>query len=192
MHATSDRMFRLSKDLKRIVQKIRVDSPIDGSMWNEVMDIVEMFHTSLYEEEAKERDNDMKKAIRNFRGLCVNEKHKVLEYLECMLSPFDFDTHIADKCLYVNIHIREDKYARLQKLSEYYDDTPKRLYVTLSIDECTGEKYNGSIAVYTGKDAIKQKKMIDTIYDNFWILPPNRDATEDKKYQKYSNGCDED
>lgn len=181
MHATSERMFRLSKDLKRIVQKIRVDKPIDGSLWNEIMDIVEMFHTSLYEEELKERDNDLKKAIRNFRGLCIDDNHEVLEYIECMLSPFDFDTHIADKCLYISIHIRNEIYEELKHLSNYDNDTPMRLYVTLRIEKCVGEKYSGSIAIYTGNNAEKQKTMINTIYDNYWKLPERKDAKKDKE-----------
>lgn len=187
IHATSERMFQLSKDLKRIVQKIRVDNPVDGSIWNEIMDIAKMFHLSLYEEDAKEMDNYLKKAIRNFRGLCVNKNHSILEYIECMLSPFDFDTHIADNCLYINIHIKDDKYNELKKLSEQGDNTPNRLYVTLKINNSADERYAGKIAVYTGDSAEKQAKMITTIYDNYWILPEEKDNEEFRKKDKEKN-----
>lgn len=168
IHTSSNEMLRLSKDLKKIVQKIRVNEPVDSSIWHEIIDIVQLFHNSLYKEDAIETNSEQKKAIRNFKSICAAENKELLEYIECWLSQFNFDTHITENCLFINIHIREHIYKILKSKTGLKDHTPYRLYITLEIRNCENNRYDGAIAVYTGKDKIKQKIMIETIYKNFW------------------------
>ncbi len=179
MHTSSNEMLRLSKNLKKIVQKIRLNEVVDGSIWFEIIDIVQLFHYSLYKEDVTEMNSEMKKAIRNFRGICADENKELLEYLESWLSQFNFDTHIAENCLFINIHIREEVYKTLKSKTGLKNSTPYRLYITLQIENSEDNKYNGRIAIYSGKDRSKQKVMIETIYNNFWKdHDPERNKTD--------------
>lgn len=173
MHTTSDRMLRISKDLKKIVQKIRVEDPVDGSIWSEIIDIVQVFQSSLYNEDAieLEKNSELIKALRNFKGICAGENQELLEYIECALSQFNFDTHIADNCLFINIHIRDSVYKNLQSITGLNDKTPYRLYVTLKIENQINDKCEGFIAIYTGKNTDKQKIMANAIYNYYWKDP---------------------
>lgn len=175
MHVTSDKMLRLSKDLKKIGLKLRVDNEVDGHIWPEIIDIVQVFQSSLYEREDNELDSNIRKAIRNFGAIRLDEKNEpvkfVLEYVECMLTQFDFDTHIDKNCLYINIHIREQAYKQLKTLSQLKSKTPYRLYVTVNVEKNIGNKYEGGIAVYSGKNRNKQEKLIKAIYEYFWREP---------------------
>lgn len=175
MHVTSDKMLRLSKDLKKIGLKLRVDNKVDGQIWPEIIDIVQVFQSTLYEREDYEIDSNLIKAIRNFGDIRLDEENApikyVLEYVECMLSQFNFDTHIGENCLYINIHFREQAYKQLKSLSQLKSKTPYRLYVTVNVEKNIGNKYEGCIAVYSGNSRKKQEKLINTIYENFWREP---------------------
>ena len=168
IHTSSNEMLRLSRDLKIIVQKKRINEPVDSSIWHEIIDIVQLFQVYLYNEDALETNSEIKKAIRNFKDISAVENKELLEYIECWLSQFNFDTHITENCLFINIHIREHIYKILKSKTGLKDKTPYRLYVTLEIRNCENNRFDGAIAVYTGMNRKKQKIMIETIYREFW------------------------
>lgn len=149
MHSDSKDMLIVSKNLKCILQKIKVSDRVDGSIWNELMNIVNVFHNSLYVNEPRVVDKDMRKAIRNFSSLCVDENYKVLEFIECLLSSYQFDSFIIGKCLSYCIHIKEKP--------EHNQIVFKKLYVTVCITECVGgDTYNGTIAIYNNRKDDKE------------------------------------
>lgn len=171
MHANSQEMLRLSVDLKRIIQKIKVEQPVGSSIWKEVIDIVRMFQFSLYEKQSMENDSNMNKALRNFSGLCTDENHTVLEYVECMLSDFHFDSFIADDCLFLSLPI-QPRVRRSIRINEcIIGKIPKRLYVTLKVNQKSEKSlYSGSISIYCG-DKTNEKKTMDVIYNKYWFIP---------------------
>lgn len=163
MHTDSTDMLKLSKNLKYILQKIKVQERADSSIWNELMEIVNIFHRSLYADDYREMDSNMRKALRNFRGLCVEKEFEVLEFIECLLSSYDFDSFIAGKCLFYNIHTLQS--VRKEK------EIPVNIYVTLRIDKTNDDQtYSGIIALYSKDDKYSslQKMMNDP---SLWIAP---------------------
>lgn len=171
IHATSREMFLLSKNIKRIVRKIKVNNPADSSIWQEVIDIVSLFQNSLYGERTLDNDDVcMKKALLNFSGLCSGDHNEVLEYVECMISDFKFDSFIVDRCLFVSIPISLHVQRKLKHIKGFVDNVPKRLYVTLQLDEKINERYRGQLVIYCGKKP-KEQELIDIIYDKYWQFP---------------------
>lgn len=142
MHADSEDMLVISKNLKYILQKIKVKERADGSIWNELMEIVNVFHHSLYVNKERKVDSCMRKSLRNFSGLCVDENYEILQFVECLLSSFHFDSFIAGQCLFYSIPVKK-----------YYvknRNVPRKLYVTLRIDKITDDMhYSGIIAIYS-------------------------------------------
>lgn len=170
MHADSQEMFRLSENLKRIIRKIKVDYPVDGSIWKEVIDIVRMFQFSLYEKQSMDNNSYMNKALRNFSGLCTEEHHEILEYVDCMLSDFHFDSFIADRCLYLSIPIQSRIWWALRLKNYKVRKIPKRLYVTLEIDNEVNGFYDGQVVIYCGKNS-EDGEILTTIYNQYWQSP---------------------
>ena len=163
MHTDSKDMLKLSKNLKYILQKIKVQERAESSIWNELMEIVNIFHRSLYADDYREMDSNMRKALRNFRGLCVDEEYEVLEFVECLLSSYDFDSFIAGKCLFYNIHTLKSV-LKEKKI-------PDNIYVTLRIDKTNDDQtYSGIIALYSKEDkyTLLHNMMKDT---SLWKVP---------------------
>lgn len=179
LHANSEEMFLLSKNLKRIIRKIKVNNPADSSIWKETIDIVSLFQNSLYGEKSLENDSNMTKALLNFSGLCTEKHHEVLEYVECMISDFQFDSFIADKCLFVSIPISSHIRRELKLRTKFKANVPKKLYITLQIEKENGEGYNGTVAIYCGKKP-EELELITTIYNDYWQSP---------KYPRWKKDC---
>lgn len=166
-----------------------MDSP-NSSLWAEVISIVHMFQASLYEGETFVEDSQLTKALCNFSSLGTNEHQKVLEYVECMIYSFGFDTFISDRCLFVSIPLRQEAFDDIQDVAVngYSTDVPRRLYVTLKIDEGIDQKYEGAIVVYCGRKEHEQR-LIEKIYNypnnKYWI-DPNTDKRKKSDFIKYT------
>lgn len=166
MHANSEDMLIVSKNLKFILQKIKVKEHADGSIWNELMEIVNVFHRSLYVNDERELDSNMHKALRNFSGLCVDEDYEVLEFIECLLSSHRFDSFIVGKCLFYSIPVKKQFHG--------FHILPKRIYVTIRLEKTLKKKqYSGIIAIYCKK---KQIKLLDNILKDpkLWLAPKDK------------------
>ena len=163
MHANSEDMLIVSKNLKYILQKIKVKDNADGSIWNELMEIVNVFHHSLYVNDNRDLDSNMHKALRNFKGLCIDENYEVLEFIECLLSSHRFDSFIAGKCLFYSIPVKK------QFVKNY--GLPQRIYVTIRIDSSHEENlYSGIIAIYCKEDlTIMLRNMFND--PDLWLAP---------------------
>lgn len=145
MHTNSEDMLTISKNLKFIVQKIKVQENDYGSIWNELMEIVNVLHNSLYTNNVRKLDSNTRKSLRNFRSLYIDETYQVLEYIECSLADYKFDSFIAGKCLFYSIPVK--------KKHKNKNILPKRVYVTLKIDVINSDNtFNGIIALYCGNN----------------------------------------
>ena len=169
MHANSEDMLIVSKNLKFILQKIKVKEHADGSIWNELMEIVNVFHRSLYVNDERVLDSNMHKALRNFSGLCVDEDYEVLEFIECLLSSHRFDSFIAGKCLFYSIPVK--------KQFIKHNGLPRRIYVTIRIDETQVEEpenlYSGIVAIYCKKGYFN---VLSNLFDDpkLWLAPKDK------------------
>ena len=144
MHTDSVDMLTISKNLKFIIQKIHIKDRVDGSIWKELMEIVNVLHNSLYTDNVRKLDSNTRKALRNFSSLCVDENYEILEYVECLLSDYKFDSFIAGKCLFYSIPVKKNQ--------RIWNHIPKRVYVTLRIDRKNpDDTFDGIVALYCGK-----------------------------------------
>lgn len=182
MHASSKELYELSKNLKAIILKIKTEDTPNDSLWNEVTNIVRQFQASLYDGETFLKDSQLTKALCNFSGLCTQEHHEVLEYVECMISDFGFDTFILDRCLFVSIPVKPQIIKEIQKNAGFVGEMPKKLYVTLKIDGDVNQRYEGLFAIYYGRKE-EEQKLIDTIYKEYW-LNPNTERRQKSDYKK--------
>lgn len=166
MHSKSKDMLIISKSLKGIIRKIKYEERVDASIWNELMQIVNIFQQSLYLDESYEIDKDLRKAIRNFSNLSVERENKDLEKVECMLLSYHFNSFISDKWLFYDIPIK-------RRVSVKYG-LPDNVFVTLEFDNGKeNHKHTGRIAIYLKNDA---KNNIDIIYNEkngLWVEPEN-------------------
>lgn len=162
MHADSRNLLIVSKNLKYILQKINVQERADGSIWNELMEVMNVFHHSLYIDNEREIDTNMRKALRNFSGLCVDENYEVLQFIECLLSSHNFDSFISGKCLFYSIPVKK-KYNK-------HENMPHRIYVTIRIDLVKNSLFSGIIAIYCPKG---QFEKLRTLMNNprLWLAP---------------------
>lgn len=163
LHADSEDMLTISKNLKGIVRKIKYEERVDGSIWYELMQIVSVFQHSLYIDDDRKIDVNMKKFIRNLSSLCVDDTDELLEKIECMLLSYSFNSFISAHCLFYEILVKRE-------VSTKYN-LPNRVYVTLKIDkESTDEQCTGLIALYMKE---KSQCNIDKIYKNNELWAPN-------------------
>lgn len=184
MHTESKDMLIVSKNLKAILQKIRISEHADGSIWNELMIIVNVLHNSLYSDESRAMDSDMRKALRNFNGLCVDDSYQVLEFVECLLSDYKFDSFIANRCLFYNIRVKKQ-----MRVNEK-EKIPKRIYVSLRIDKCnTNGTFGGIVALYCEKN---HEDLIENIIEKpkYWKGPkiPLYNESDIDSNKLYSQG----
>lgn len=188
MHSSSEELYILSKNLKGIILKIKTKDSPDSSLWDEVINIVRMFQASLYNGDSFVNNSQLTKALCNFSGLCTNEHQKVLEYVECMIYGFGFDTFISDRCLFVNIPVRQEAINEILKTSKenYSGIIPNKLYITLKIENEANSKYDGFIAVYYGRTE-KDQKLIEHIYNyaqNKYWLDPNTETRKKSDFKQ--------
>ena len=156
MHTDSVDMLTISKNLKFIIQRIQIKDRVDGSIWKELMEIVNVLHNSLYTDNVRKLDSNTRKALRNFSSLCVDENYEILEYVECLLSDYKFDSFIASKCLFYSIPVKKNQ--------RIWNHMPKKVYVTLRIDcKNSDDTFNGIVALYCGKG---EEGLIDKIIKN--------------------------
>ncbi len=175
MHADSKDLLAVSKNLKYILLKIKVQERADGSIWTELMEIVNVFRHSLYIDDQRQTDSDMRKALRNFSGLCVDENYEVLQFVECLLSSYHFDSYIIGKCLFFDIHTKKNYIM--------HRDYPSRIYVTLRIDDVTDDLYSGIVAIYCKKSEFWLLcKMMENA--NLWVSESLKFCKSDKKKVK--------
>jgi len=166
MHTSSDDMLVISKSLKHIIEKIRTPERVEGAVWNELMEIMNVFHHALYSLEKRELDVNMRKALRNFSTLCQDPDYKVLEFVDCMIASYNFNTFINDRCLFIEIPVKRSKINRA--------NLPSKIYLTLQTEKKTrkeGEElFTGLIALYCNND---NKEKIELVYQNpyYWIAP---------------------
>lgn len=164
MHTQPDDMLTISKNLKHIILKIRTPERVDGSIWHELMEIVNVFQHSLYSTEKRDINVNMRKALRNFSSLCKDTNYEVLEFIDCMLTSYKFNTFISDQCLFIEIPIK--------RVTRLRYNLPSCVYVTLKIEDTNkDDTINGLIALYCKKNA---EKKIDKIYskpNHLWIPP---------------------
>lgn len=166
MHSDTKDMLIISNSLKGIIRKIKYEERVDASIWNELMQIVNIFQQSLYLDESHEIDKNLRKAIRNFSNLSVERQSKDLEQVECMLLSYHFNSFISDKWLFYEIPIKH-------RVSFKYG-LPANVFVTLELDNGKeNHKHTGKIAIYLKNDA---KTNIDIIYNKengLWVEPNN-------------------
>ena len=163
MHTNSEDMLTISKNLKFIIQKIKVQERVNSSIWDELMEIVNVLHNSLYSNNLHKLDSNTRKSLRNFSSLCVDESYQILEYVECLLADYKLDSFIAGKCLFYSIPIKKKYRVR--------NHLPKRVYVTLRIDKNNADgTFDGIVALYCGKD---EEGLIHHIIENrnIWKAP---------------------
>lgn len=194
MHANTEELYKLSKNLKGITLKIKSEDAHNSSLWTEVINIVHMFQASLYVGETFNEDSQLTKALCNFSNLCSNAHQRVLEYVECMIYSFGFDSFISDKCLFISIPVRPEAIKDIHGLeasaNECSGDIPSKLYVTLKIEKEAEDKYEGDIFVYYGRKEHEQR-LIEIIYnypDNRYWIDPNTDNRKKSDFKRYSFG----
>jgi len=190
MHASSEELYKLSKKLKGIILKIKTEDSPNNSLWDEIMGIVQMFQASLYDGDTFEYNSQLTKALCNFDGLCTNEHQKMLEYIECMIYGFGFDTFVSNRCLFINIPIRLEAINEIKKTyeEEYTGIMPNNLYITLKIENEENGKCEGTITVYCGREK-EEQIIIERIYnykDNRFWLDPNTENRKKSHFKKFS------